>query len=133
MAQLTLVFSVLLVALGLGGFVETGGADTAELIPVWIGLLLCLSSLLAIRSNEGRRKLFLHINATIGIVSFLGGAIEAVLGCMRAASAGLAPDRIALASQLALAGLMLIYVILCLWPLVAVRRTGKDRDFPSRR
>ena len=40
-------------------------------------------------------------------------------------SAGLAPDQIALASKLTMAGLLLIYVILCVRSFIAARRSGK--------
>ena len=40
-------------------------------------------------------------------------------------SAGLGPDHIALAAKLTMAGLMLIYVILCVRSFIAARRSGK--------
>jgi uncharacterized membrane protein len=125
MAKVTLVFAVLLIALGLVGYVGTGCAHPTALIPTWIGLALGLGGLLAISPNEGRRKLFMHVNVTIGLLGFLGGAAEAVRGYVHATSAGLAPDKIALASKATLAGLMLIYVILCVRSFIDARRTGK--------
>ncbi len=125
MARVTLIFAVLLVALGLVGFLGTGSAHPTALIPAWIGILLCIFGLLAISPNEGRRKLFMHINVTIGLVGFLGGAAEAVRGYLHATSAGLEPDMSALAAKLTLAGLMLIYVFLCVRSFIAARRTGK--------
>ncbi|MGA3081552.1 MAG: hypothetical protein ABSD44_09240 [Terracidiphilus sp.] len=125
MARVTLVFAVLLIVLGLVGFLGTGSAHPTALIPTWIGFALGLGGLLAISPSEGRRKLFMHINVTIGLLGFLGGAAEAVRGYLHATSAGLAPDRIALASKLTLAGLMLIYVILCVRSFIAARRSGK--------
>jgi hypothetical protein len=125
MARVTLVFAVLLIVLGLVGFLGTGSAHPTALIPTWIGLALGIGGLLAISPSEGRRKLFMHINVTIGLLGFLGGAVEAVRGYLHATSAGLAPDMIALASKLTLAGLMLIYVILCVRSFIAARRSGK--------
>jgi hypothetical protein len=37
----------------------------------------------------------------------------------------MAPDQIALASKLTLAGLLFIYVLLCVRSFIAARRTGK--------
>jgi hypothetical protein len=125
MAKVTLVFAALLVALGLVGFLGTGSAHPTALIPTWIGLALGLFGWLAISPNEGRRKLFMHVNVTIGLLGFLGGAVEAVRGYVHATSAGLEPDWIALASKATLAVLMLIYVILCVRSFIAARRTGK--------
>ncbi|MGC1462859.1 MAG: hypothetical protein WA802_11700, partial [Terracidiphilus sp.] len=75
--------------------------------------------------NEGRRKLFMHVSVTIGLLGFIGAAIEAVRGYVAATSAGLAPDEIALSSKLTMSGLMLIYVILCVRSFIAARRSGK--------
>jgi hypothetical protein len=112
MARVTLLFAVLLIALGLVGFLGTGSLHPTALIPTWFGLALGIGGLLAISPSESRRKLFMHINVTIGLLGFLGAAVEAVRGCLHAASAGLAPDQIALASKLTMSGLMLIYVFL---------------------
>ena len=125
MAKVTMLFAALLIALGLVGYLGTGSAHPTALIPTWIGLALGVFGWLAVSPNEGRRKLFMHVNVTIGLLGFLGGAVEAVRGYLHATSAGLEPDRIALASKATLAGLMLIYVILCVRSFIAARRTGK--------
>jgi hypothetical protein len=125
MAKVTLIFAALLVALGLGSYLGTGSAHPTALIPTWIGLALGIFGLLAISPNEGRRKLFMHINVTIGLIGFVGGAAEAVRGYLHAASEGLEPDLIALAAKLTLSGLMLIYIVLCVRSFIAARRTGK--------
>jgi hypothetical protein len=67
----------------------------------------------------------MHINVTIGLLGFLGGAAEAVRGYLHARSAGLEPNMTALASKVTLAGLLLIYVILCVRSFIAARRSGK--------
>ena len=88
MAKVTLVFAVLLIALGLVGFFGTGHTHYTALIPAWIGLVLGIGGLLAISPDERRRKLFMHINVTIGLLGFLGGAIKAILGYQAASVAG---------------------------------------------
>jgi peptidoglycan/LPS O-acetylase OafA/YrhL len=125
MAKVTLVFAVLLIVLGLAGFLGTGSLHYTALIPTWIGFALAIGGLLAISPSESRRKLFMHVNVTIGLLGFLGGGIKALTGYLHANSAGLKPDRIAIASQLTLAGLMLIYVILCVRSFITARRSGK--------
>ena len=100
MAKVTLVFALLLVVLGLAGY-------------------------LGISPNEGRRKLFMHINVTIALLGFLGAAGRGVYGYIHASAAGKSPDAIALGSQAAMAGLLLIYVILCVRSFIAARRSGK--------
>jgi uncharacterized membrane protein len=125
LAKLTLVLAVLLVALGLIGYVGTGSMHPTALIPAWIGLALGIFGFLAISRNEGRRKLFMHINVTIALLGFLGSAAEAVRGYVHAKSAGVEPDQIALASKITLAGLLLFYIILCVRSFIAARRSGK--------
>jgi hypothetical protein len=125
MAKVTLVFAVLLVTLGLAGYLGTGSQYPTALIPTWIGLALGVFGYLAISPNEGRRKLFMHVNVTIGLLGFLGGAGRAMVGYLHAHAAGVEPNKIALGSQITLAGLMLIYVILCVRSFIAARRSGK--------
>ncbi len=84
MVKVTLVFAVLLIALGLAGYLGTGSAHPTALIPAWIGVALGFGGLLAISPSEKRRKMFMHINVTIGLLGFLGGAIEVVRGYVRA-------------------------------------------------
>jgi hypothetical protein len=125
MAKVTLVFAVLLVLLGLAGYLGTGSLHPTALIPTWFGLALGVFGFLAMSPSESRRKLFMHINVTIGLLGFLGSAVKAVLGYAHAKSAGLEPNQIAIGSQVAMAGLLLIYVILCVRSFIAARRSGK--------
>lgn len=122
MAKVTLVFAVLLIALGLAGYLGTGSIHPTALIPAWFGLPLGICGFLAISPSEGRRKLFMHINVTIGLLGFLGAASEAVRGYVTARSQGLEPDPIALASKLTMTILLLVYVILCVRSFIAARR-----------
>jgi hypothetical protein len=125
MVKVTLVFAVLLIALGLVGYLGTGSLHSTALIPAWIGVALGFGGLLAISPNESRRRLFMHINVTIGVIGFLGGFVEAVRGYLHAQAVGLAPDRIALTDKLAMSALMLFYVVLCVRSFIAARRSGK--------
>jgi uncharacterized membrane protein (UPF0136 family) len=125
LAKVTLIFAVLLVALGLIGYVGTGSQHLTALIPTWFGVALALFGLLAMSPSESRRKLFMHIAVTIGLLGFIGGLIEAIRGYVHAKSSGLAPDEIALASKLTMTGLLLLYVILCVRSFIAARRSGK--------
>jgi uncharacterized membrane protein len=125
LAKLTLVLALLLVVLGLAGYIGTGSLHPTALIPTWIGLVLGLGGFLAISPSEGRRKLFMHINVTVALLGFIGSAVEAIRGYVHATSVGLPPDQIALASKVTLAGLLLIYVILCVRSFIAARRSGK--------
>jgi len=122
LAKVTLVFAVLLIVLGLVGYFGTGAQHSTALIPAWFGIAMGFGGLLAISPSESRRKLFMHINVTIGLLGFIGGAVEAIRGYVSATNAGHQPDMIALASKLTMTGLLLIYVILCVRSFIAARR-----------
>ncbi len=125
MAKLTLVFAALMVVLGVAGFVCTGSAHPTALIPAWFGVALALFGFLAISPDEKRRKLFMHINVTIGLLGFLGGAGKALQGYLHATSIGIKPDCAALTTQLIMAGLMFVYVLLCVRSFIVARRSRK--------
>jgi hypothetical protein len=125
MAKVTLIFAVLLAALGVAGYAGTGSVHPTALIPTWIGLALGIFGYLAISPNESRRKLFMHVNVTIALLGFLGSAVEAVRGYVHAQAVGVEPNLIALGSKVTLAVLLLIYIVLCVRSFIAARRTGK--------
>jgi hypothetical protein len=125
LARVTLIFAVLLVALGLIGYVGTGSQHMTALIPTWFGVALALFGLLAMSPIESRRKLFMHINVTIGLLGFVGAGFRAVQEFVHASSTGKPVDPIAVGAQTAMAALLLVYVILCVRSFIAARRSGK--------
>jgi peptidoglycan/LPS O-acetylase OafA/YrhL len=123
MAKVTYVFGVLLMLVGLVGYFGTGSVHPTALIPTWFGLALCVGGFLAISPSEGRRKLFMHINVTIGLVGLIGAIASALHGYGHARSLGVDPDYKALAAQLSMAVLLLIYVNLCVRSFIKARRS----------
>lgn len=123
MAKVTLLFAVLLIVLGLVSFFGTGSQHPTALIPTWFGLALGVFGFLAISPVEARRKLFMHINVTIGLLGFLGAAWRAIQSYGHARSEGVAPDAIALGAQVTMAGLLLIYIALCVRSFIDARRS----------
>jgi hypothetical protein len=124
MAKVTLVFSALLIALGLVGYFGTGAMHPTALIPAWWGIALGICGLLAMSPSETRRKVFMHVNVTIGLLGFIGALTVAIQGYMHETSAGVAVDMPALISKLTMAGLLLIYVVLCVRSFIAARRSS---------
>lgn len=122
MAKVTLVFAVLLVVLGMIGFFGTGGTHPTALIPAYFGVALGIGGFLAISPSERRRKIFMHINVTIGLLGVIGAVAAAIQGYASARAQGIPPDHIALAAKLVMAVLLLIYVQLCVRSFIAVRR-----------
>jgi hypothetical protein len=122
MARVSVVFGVVLIALGLVSYFGTGSQHPTALIPAWFGLALGVFGYMAMSPNESRRKLFMHINVTIGLLGFLGAAGRAISSYGKARSAGVDPDKIALAAQGAMAGLLLVYVVMCVKSFIDARR-----------
>ena len=125
MAKVTIAFAFVLVVLGLGSYLGTGSLHPTALIPTWFGLALGVFGFLAMSPSESRRKLFMHVNVTIGLLGFVGATVEAIRGYLHAQASGTEPNPMALASKSAMAGLLLVYVIFCVRSFMAARRKGK--------
>ncbi|MFC6644071.1 CD20-like domain-containing protein [Granulicella cerasi] len=89
MAKITIVFGVLLAALGVVFFVMTGSAHKTALIPTWFGLVLILSGVLANTENAKQRMLWMHIAVTAGLLGFLFPGIRALIMIAKVNKAGL--------------------------------------------
>ena len=121
MAKLTIVFGILLIALGATAFVLLGH-HPHTLIPAAFGLLLALFGALANSPDPKRRMLFMHIAVTIGLLGFLG-TIPGIIGVFQMA-AGHAIARPDAAKVQAIMGtLCLIFVLLCVRSFIQARRT----------
>jgi len=126
MAKLTIVFGVLLIILGLVGFYGTGGIHHTALIPTWFGLALGIGGFLAISPSEKRRKIFMHINVTVGLLGLIGAIGSALHAYGHARSLGMDPDWKALSAQITMAALLLIYVNLCVRSFIQARRSRQE-------
>ena len=124
MAKITVLFALMLIALGLVGYVGTGTAHPTALIPTWIGLILGLFGALSFSPNPARRKLFMHINVTVALLAFLGSMGEIVRSRFHEAATGVAAQPAAILSKWSLAGLLLVYIGLCVRSFIAARREG---------
>ena len=71
MAKFTIGFGVLLILLGIFGFVSTGSAYPTALIPAGIGLLFVLFGVMANTENSKKRMLWMHISVTVALLVFL--------------------------------------------------------------
>ena len=126
MAKITIVFGILLIVVGLVGFYGTGAIHNTALIPTWFGLALGIGGFLAISPSESRRKLFMHINVTVGLVGLIGAVASALHGYGHARSLGMDPDYKAMTAQLTMAVLLLIYVNLCVRSFIQARRSRQE-------
>jgi hypothetical protein len=120
MARVTLVFAVLSAGLGLGAYLGIGSLNSAALVPVGFGIVFGVFGVLALGPNEGRRRLFMHLNVLIALLGFAGSIAEILRGLTSAKEV----DLTALAVQLVLAWLLLIYIILCVRSFLAARESA---------
>src|ERR1700712_3594562 len=72
MAKLTIVFGVVLVTVGVAGFVLTGSHAPTALIPSLIGVILIVCGGVANTPDAKKRALWMHIAVTVGLLGFLG-------------------------------------------------------------
>lgn len=119
MAKVTLVFAVAFIALGLVGFISTGSVHYTALIPAALGLLLSIFGVLSF--NPNRRKVFMHINVTLGLLGFLGTAMGLVQWFLMLAGTTV-KNPPAVESKAIMALLCLIYVALCVRSFIAARK-----------
>lgn len=121
MAKVTLVFALLFIALGLVGFITTGSSHPTALIPAVLGLLLGIFGALSLGPNPSRRKLFMHINVTLGLLGFLGTVMGLIQWFQMLAGATV-KNPPATESKAIMAILCLIYVALCVRSFIAARK-----------
>jgi hypothetical protein len=121
MAKVTLGFAVVFIALGLIGFIGTGSVHYTALIPAALGVLLGIFGALALSPDAGRRKLFMHINVTLGLLGFLG-TIMGLIQWFQMLGGAVVKNPPATESKAAMALLCLIYVALCVRSFIAARK-----------
>ncbi len=125
MAKVTILFGILLILLGIFGFVATGSAHPTALIPAAFGLLLIVFGFLANSPEEKKRMLWMHIAVTLGLIGFLG-TVKGLVDYFRMATMGVeVKNPPATEAKAAMAAMLLFYVILCVRSFVNARLAKK--------
>lgn len=124
MAKLTIGFGVVLILLGAWGFIGTGSQHPTALIPAYFGLALFWAGVMANSPDAKRRMLWMHIAVTVGLLGFIGAAVQAIREYVGAHGGPLAHPA-AVEAQAAMAGICLVFVLLCVRSFIAARRGGK--------
>ncbi|HEY0459407.1 MAG TPA: hypothetical protein VGC97_09745 [Pyrinomonadaceae bacterium] len=109
-----------LILVGIAGYVYGiwgGNASVTALIPAFFGLVIALLGAFA-KSNENLRKHLMHAAVLVGLLGFIIPAFRLLskLGDLTLSAA--------VVSQLAMALICLIFVILCVQSFVNARRSG---------
>jgi hypothetical protein len=122
MAKLTIGFGILLLVLGIFGFLATGSAHPTALIPVGIGLLFILFGMMANSPDSKKRMLWMHISVTVALLVFLG-MIPACIDVIRLSRGVSFPYPAAVEEKAALGLFSLIYVLFCVRSFINARRS----------
>jgi len=127
MAKMTIFFGVVLIVLGVWGFVATGSAHPTALIPTWTGLSLAVSGALARTEDAKQRMLWMHVAVSVGLLGFLGAGSRGIVELVKAQGGPFSHEMaVATMDQLAMAIICLVYVLLCVRSFIAVRRTRNN-------
>jgi hypothetical protein len=121
MASITIVTGALLIVLGLFGFVATGSQHPTALIPAAFGIAIGICGFLA--KAPARRKLFMHIAVTLGLLGFLA-TVSGLVKVVRMAGGAVIERPEAAQSQAAMAFITGIFVALCINSFIKARRSG---------
>lgn len=120
MARLTIVFGILLILLGLIGFVSTGNAHPTALIPAGLGVVFALLGAAATTPDPKKRMLWMHISVTVALLAFLG-TLPAGVQAFRLSHGTQYPHPAAILEKAAMSLLCLIYVLFCVRSFINAR------------
>jgi hypothetical protein len=121
MAKLTICFGIVLILLGLLGFVATGHHAPTALIPSVVGLILVILGFLARTDDAKKRMLNMHIAVTVGLLGFLGTA-KSIVDYINMVLGQQFPHPIAVQEKAAMSLILLFFVLLCVRSFIAARR-----------
>ena len=120
-AKLTIGFGLVLMVVGVVGFVLTGSAHPTALIPSWIGVVLAVAGGLALTEDTKRRMMWMHIAVTVGLLGFLG-TIRSAVDVFRLAHGAYFEHPIAVEEKAATCLICMIFVAFCVRSFVEARR-----------
>jgi hypothetical protein len=118
MPRITVIFSLIYIARGVGGYFLTGGVHKTALIPAVIGVILLVLGLLG--GKENLRMHVMHAALLIGLLALLGTARSLLK--LPAAFDGTAERPGAVFAQAATAILSLVYLGVGVRSFIAARR-----------
>ena len=121
MAKLTIAFGVLLVAVGIVGFVLTGSTHPTALISSLIGLILVVCGAIANTDDAKKRALWMHVAVTVGLLGFLG-TIKGAFDTFALAKGKVFEHPIAVEEKGATCLLCLLFVAFCVRSFIEARR-----------
>ena len=126
MARITIGLGVVLIALGIGGYLGTSRESLTALIPAALGLVLAVLGVIA--STEKGRTPALVVAMVFGLLGVFGSLMRPLKNLL----GGEPPEfGTAVVIRVATATLLAIFVVLCLASFVQARRAGGSRSASS--
>ena len=122
MAKTTICLGIVLILLGILGFVSTGSHAPTALIPTVVGLILSILGFFALTDDVKKRMLYMHIAVTIGLLGFLGTAWS-IVNYIEMLRGRQFPHPVAVEEKAAMAAVLLLFVLLSVQSFIAARRT----------
>jgi MFS family permease len=119
-AAISIVVGLILIALGVGGYLATMTSLTA-LIPAVLGLLLVAFGLLA--RKEKMRMHAMHGAVLVGLIGLIGGLARIVPALLNDSW-----QRLAFAINVAMAVTCLVFVALCVKSFIDARRRRRQTN-----
>jgi len=121
MAKLTILFGILLIVIGVTGYILTGSEHPTALIPSGAGILFVIFGALASTADSKKRMLWMHISVTVALLLFLS-LIRADIDVIRLSRGAYFEYPAAVIEKSATSLLSLLYVLFCVRSFIAARR-----------
>ena len=119
MPQLTIAYAIVLILLGIIGYVATGMVSVTALIPSFFGIVFLILGLLG--KAESRRKLMMHIAVALGLLAIVG-TFNGIIATISYFGGGEVARPAAVISQAVMAILSILYVAMGVKSFVDARR-----------
>ncbi|MFZ5979371.1 MAG: hypothetical protein ACOYVF_01960 [Candidatus Zixiibacteriota bacterium] len=123
--KMTLIYAVLLVLLGVGGYLGFGRSSVTALIPAFFGLLVLIAGVLGQREKFRRRAM--HAVSALSLIGFLA-TVSGLLKLPALISGKELIRPAATVSQAIMAVLSFVFFLLCLKSFLDVRRSVKTAE-----
>lgn len=119
--RITIIYSILLIVLGLGGYFMSDAASITALIPAFFGVAILLAGLVGMKQQH--KKLAMHIAATLGLLGFIGTA-SALADFFSLISGEEVTRQMSVVVKSIMAVLSLAYVLTCVKSFIDARRSA---------
>jgi hypothetical protein len=123
MARITVIIGVLMILLGVLGFVLTGSEQKTALIPSYFGILFVLLSGLASAKPQLNKHL-MHVSALLALLG-MAGTFRALGTFVTLVGGGEVERQAAVIAQTIFFVLAAVYLVLCIRSFIAARRARK--------